>query len=127
MIAGIGTDLATISRFAKMLESRGPERTAGHLLAESERVEFAASGEPARFLAKRFAAKEALSKALGTGIRSPVLFTAIAVVHDELGKPAFAFAPKLAAFVAERGITRVHLSISDERDQALAFVVAETD
>lgn len=125
MIVGIGTDMATVSRFAKMLESKGPERAAGHLLAESELAEFAAAGDPARFLAKRFAAKEALSKALGTGIRSPVLFTAIAIVHDELGKPDFAFNKALTEFVCRRGVTRFHLSITDERDQALAFVVAE--
>lgn len=127
MIVGIGTDIATVSRFAEMLTRKGPERTAGHLLAESELAEFAAAAEPARFLAKRFAAKEALSKALGTGIRTPVVFTAIAVVHDELGKPDFAFNKNLAEFVRERGVTRFHLSITDERDQAMAFVVAEAD
>lgn len=125
MIAGIGTDLAAVARFAAMIERQGAERVAKRFLAESERDDFLSQHEPARFLAKRFAAKEALSKALGTGVRAPVLLTAIAVTHDELGKPMFAFTPELAAWVAERGITQLHLSISDEQDHALAFVVAE--
>lgn len=125
MIAGIGTDLVVVARFAAMVERQGAERVAKRFLAERERGEFLQHPAPARFLAKRFAAKEALSKALGTGVRAPVLLTAIAVTHDELGKPMFALTPELEAWVAERGITRLHLSISDEQEHALAFVVAE--
>jgi holo-[acyl-carrier protein] synthase len=125
VIAGIGTDLAAVARFAGLIERQGLERVAKRFLAESEQADLLRQREPARFLAKRFAAKEALSKALGTGVRAPVLLTAIAVTHDELGKPMFTLAPELAAWVADRGIVRLHLSISDEQDHALAFVVAE--
>ncbi|MCP9760358.1 holo-ACP synthase [Aquitalea sp. S1-19] len=125
MICGVGTDLAEIARFEAMIARRGLG-VGRRLLSASELADFAASSDPARFLAKRFAAKEALAKALGTGVRAPVLLTAIAVGHDALGKPQFALSAELSAFVAARGISHLHLSISDERTQALAFVVAES-
>ena len=124
MIHGIGTDIVAVARMAEYAERHG-ERGLEKLLAPAERDACRASPEPARFLAKRFAAKEALGKALGTGIRAPVLLPEIAVEHDALGKPAFAFAPALAAHLAGRGLT-AHLSISDERDYAVAFVVLES-
>ncbi len=123
MIFGIGTDIVAVARMGAFFERHG-ERGLAKLLAPEERPECRASGEPARFLAKRFAAKEALSKALGTGMRTPVRLTEIAVVHDGLGKPMFRFGPALDPFVAARGLT-THLSITDERDYAVAFVVAE--
>ncbi len=104
---------------------RHGERGLEKMLAPEEREACRSSLDPARFLAKRFAAKEALGKALGTGVRAPVLLPDIAVGHDELGKPAFVFAPPLAAHLAERGLT-AHLSISDEQDYAVAFVILET-
>ena len=94
------------------------------MLAPEEREACRASPDPARFLAKRFAAKEALGKAFGTGVRDPVLLPAIAVSHDDLGKPAFAFSPELAAHLAVRGLV-AHLSVSDEQDYAVAFVILE--
>ena len=89
MIHGVGTDLVAIGRMREFWQRHG-ERALEKLLAAEERDACRASSDPGRFLAKRFAAKEALGKALGTGIRAPVLLTAIAVTHDELGKPVFA-------------------------------------
>ncbi|MDO8933094.1 MAG: holo-ACP synthase [Rhodocyclaceae bacterium] len=123
MIHGIGTDIVAVARLAELYERHG-ERGIAKLLAAEEHADCLSSTDAARFLAKRFAAKEALGKALGTGIRAPVLLTAIAVGHDALGKPAFRFAPELAAWMASRGL-HAHLSISDERDYAVAFVVVE--
>lgn len=123
MIHGIGTDLVKIDRLAAMWQQHGA-RALDKLLAPEERDGCASSTEPGRFLAKRFAAKEALGKALGTGIRAPVLLTAIAVVHDALGKPGFAFDAALESFMRARGL-KAHLSISDEASHALAFVVVE--
>lgn len=123
MIHGIGTDLVVVGRLAEMWQRHG-ERTLDKLLAPGERADCRASADPGRFLAKRFAAKEALGKALGTGMRAPVLLTAIAVVHDELGKPAFAFAEPLKAWIDARRLV-AHLSLSDETEHALAFVVVE--
>ena len=124
MIYGIGTDLVDIERMQALWQRHGA-RALEKFLAPEERVACSASPAPGRFLAKRFAAKEALGKALGTGIRAPVLLPAIAVVHDAHGKPAFSFANDLTAWMQERQLV-VHLSISDEAAHALAFVVVET-
>lgn len=123
MIHGVGTDLVAIGRMQEFWERHG-ERALEKLLAPEERAACRASSAPGRFLAKRFAAKEALGKALGTGIRAPVLLPAIAVTHDELGKPSFSFGPELADWIGQRGLT-CHLSLSDETEHALAFVVVE--
>ncbi|MDR2787330.1 MAG: holo-ACP synthase [Candidatus Accumulibacter sp.] len=124
MIAGIGTDIVAVARLGRLYERHGA-RVLEKLLAPSEFDGFSGTGSRARFLAKRFAAKEALGKALGIGITAPANFSSIAVTHDDLGKPAFAYAPPLARYLAERGLT-AHLSISDEADYALAFVVLES-
>lgn len=123
MIAGVGTDIAAVARLGKLYARHG-ERALDKLLAPSERPDFAKAKDPARFLAKRFAAKEAFGKALGIGVAAPATLPNIAVVHDALGKPAFDYAPELAAHLAERGL-HAHLSISDEQDFAVAFVVLE--
>jgi len=124
MIFGVGTDIVSVARLAGYWQRHG-ERGIEKLLAPEEREACRDSNDPGRFLAKRFAAKEALGKALGTGIRAPLLLPRIAVTHDALGKPVFAFAPPLAAHLAERRLV-AHLSISDEQDYAIAFVVLET-
>ena len=124
MIYGRGTDIVAISRIAALYERHG-ERALEKMLAPAERDDCRKSVAPARFLAKRFAAKEALGKALGTGVREPILLPAIAVIHDALGKPAFEYSPVLAAYLAAKGLT-AHLSLSDESDSALAFVILET-
>lgn len=123
MIFGVGTDIVAVARLGKLFERHG-ERAADKLLADAERADFARTRDPARFLAKRFAAKEAFGKALGIGVAAPATLHNVAVVHDPLGKPAFAYAPELERYLAERSLA-AHLSISDEADYALAFVVIE--
>ncbi len=123
MIAGIGTDIAAVARLQRLYERHG-EAALGHLLAPSERADFERAIDKGRFLAKRFAAKEAFAKALGTGLRAPAVLPNIAVGHDALGKPRFDFAPELAALMQERGLVS-HLSISDEQEFVIAFVVLE--
>jgi holo-[acyl-carrier protein] synthase len=123
MIYGVGQDLVEIPRIERALARFG-ERFARRILCEPELARFRRHRLPAAFLAKRFAAKEALGKALGIGVRAPATLPAIAVVHDAYGKPEFSYAPALAAYMAERGLT-AHLSLSDERDYAVAFVVVE--
>ena len=123
MITGIGTDLVVVSRMRDFWQRHG-ERALEKLLAPEEREACRAAHDPGRFLAKRFAAKEALGKALGTGIRAPVLLPAIAVTHDELGKPLFGFGRELSDWIAARGLV-CHLSLSDEIEHALAFVIVE--
>jgi holo-[acyl-carrier protein] synthase len=123
VIHGVGTDIVAILRLGELL-ARHKDRTLEKCLAPQERGDCLASKDPARFLAKRFAAKEALGKALGTGIRTPVLLPAIEVIHDELGKPGFCFHGELATYIDQRQL-RCHLSLSDERDTVVAFVVIE--
>lgn len=124
MIYGIGTDLVEPSRIARLLDKYG-ERFARRLLTDEEWPDYINSNQPAMFLAKRFAAKEALSKAIGTGMRHPVSLSHIGITHDCLGKPYFTFHPTLSALVRDEGIVRHHLSISDELNLACAFVVLE--
>ena len=123
MIAGVGTDIAAVARLGQLYARHGA-RALEKLLAPGGRADFARATDPARFLAKRFAAKEALGKALGIGVAKPATLPNIAVEHDALGKPSFSYAPELAQLLAERGLV-AHLSISDEKEFALAFVVLE--
>jgi holo-[acyl-carrier protein] synthase len=124
MIYGIGTDIVQSSRIAQSLERFGI-RFARRILTDSEWSEYCLSSKPVLFLASRFAAKEALSKAMGTGLRHPVNLTYIAVVHDSLGKPFFQFHPELNRLINDKGITQHHVSISDEINMVCAFVVLE--
>jgi holo-[acyl-carrier protein] synthase len=123
MIHGIGTDIVAVKRLQGMWERHG-ERALSRLLAPAELTDFAAATDKGRFLAKRFAAKEAFSKALGTGVRPPAVLTAIAVAHDPLGKPVFQYAAPLAGLLESLGL-RAHLSISDEAEYAIAYVILE--
>lgn len=124
MIHGIGTDLLDVRRIRDGLTRFG-EHYADRLLAPAEHAGYYASRDPARFLAKCFAAKEAFSKAAGTGLRAPVSLRNIAVLRDTLGKPHFECAPELARWLSEHGITTHHVSLSDEGDLVLAYVILE--
>ncbi len=124
MIHGIGTDIVSYARIKSLHEQYG-ERAAERMLSPPELGEYAKCSDPARYLMKRFAAKEAFAKAMGTGLRASVTLRRITVGHDELGKPLLSFDEVLAAYVERMGITRHHLSISDEREHAVAFVVLE--
>lgn len=124
MIYGIGTDLVEPLRIAQSLEKYG-ERFARRLLAQEEWSDFIHNAKPAMFLAKRFAAKEALSKAMGTGLRSPVTLNNITIAHTPLGQPYFRFHADLVELIEREGIIRHHLSLSDELNLASAFVILE--
>ena len=124
MIYGIGTDIIAIGRIEALLARYG-DRFAKRILAPAEWEAFRVSLSPARFLAKRFAAKEAFSKALGTGIRWPTSWHNIAIGHTALGRPRFDLGPALAKTLEREGIGGCHLSISDEEELAVAFVVLE--
>lgn len=124
-IFGIGTDIVDITRLEAALQRHG-EAFAAKLLADDELAAWREAGNPAAFLAKRFAAKEAFAKALGTGIRGAVTLRRIAVVHDTLGRPGFHCDPLLETELQARNIHTIHLSLSDERQHVVAFVVMET-
>jgi holo-[acyl-carrier protein] synthase len=126
MIFGIGTDVVAYARIRELNEKYG-ERFAQRILSASEQAEYAASNDKARYLMKHFAAKEAFAKAMGTGLRAGVTLRRISILHDDLGKPLLAFDDVLTNYVQNFGVTRHHVSISDERDIAVAFVVLERD
>jgi len=126
MIFGIGTDIVTVARIESASVRHGAA-FAERILSAQELVEYADHANPARFLSKRFAAKEALAKATGQGLRHPVSLHRITVTNDELGKPVFLFDVELSGYLQQLGVTRHHLSISDEKDIAVAFVVLEKD
>ncbi|MFM2434221.1 MAG: hypothetical protein RL063_200 [Pseudomonadota bacterium] len=125
MIFGIGTDIVEVSRIAESIKAFG-DSFAERILATSELEGYQDSQIKARFLAKRFAAKEAFSKALGTGLRAPATFQNIAISHDALGKPILVLAPDLLIFMQEKNIQHTHISISDEKNLATAFVILES-
>lgn len=124
MILGIGTDIVAYARIEAVHANYG-ERFAQRILSQQELVEYRSHSCPARLLMKRFAAKEALSKAIGGGLRYPVSMKKISVAHDALGKPTFNFDTELSAHLMQLGLTHHHLSISDDHDVAVAFVILE--
>ncbi|MCU0897322.1 MAG: holo-ACP synthase [Burkholderiales bacterium] len=126
MILGIGTDLVEIPRIEQALERWG-ERFAEKILVAPEMERFRAHRKRAAYLAKRFAAKEAFSKAIGTGIRFPVNWQNVSVANHRSGRPYLVLSDPLAAFVAARGVQSVHLSLTDELTVASAFVILEGD
>ena len=126
MIYGVGTDLIEIGRIDKVLKRFG-ERFAQRILCEPELKRFRAHRQPVAYLAKRFAAKEAFSKALGTGIHAPANWHGVWVTNQKSGKPVLEFSPRLKALLQERKIRNSHLSLSDERDIAAATVILECD
>lgn len=124
MIFGIGTDIVAFERI-ESLHLRYGERFARRILSGNEMAEYMSHAQPARLLMKRFAAKEALSKAAGSGLRHPLGMTQITVAHDMMGKPVFRFGTELEEHFSKLGILHHHLSISDEQDRAIAFVILE--
>lgn len=121
MIVGIGTDIVRIDRFEAMLERHGP-RVAERILGAEELIEYAAAARPARFLAKRFAVKEAVAKAFGTGFRDGLSLRHIGVRHDALGRPLLVFSERAEELRVSLGVADSHVSVADEREYAIAFV-----
>ena len=124
MIVGVGIDIVDVGRIDRLLRQYG-DQFARRILATAEQPAYAASTRPVWFLANRFAAKEAFSKALGTGLRYPVTLHAISVTSDSIGKPAFGFHGPLPDYLASRGVARHHLGLSHEKGMACAVVVLE--
>jgi holo-[acyl-carrier protein] synthase len=129
MIFGIGTDLCDIRRIEATLARRG-DRFAEKVLGARELAVFRARRARAqarglRYLATRFSAKEAFSKAIGLGIRMPMTWRACEIVNAASGKPAIALNGALADWFDERRLV-AHVTVTDESDYAAAFVVVET-
>lgn len=122
-IAGLGTDIVQISRIERSL-ARSPA-LAERVLTAAELLEFSGHAQPARFLAKRFAAKEAAAKALGTGIGRGVSWQQFQIDHNELGAPLLCCSGYSLELLQQRGILHSWLSISDELEYACATVILE--
>ena len=125
MIVGIGTDVVEIGRVARALERWG-ERFVQRILTAEERVRFDGTKEKASHLAKRFAAKEAFAKAIGSGIRSPFRWHSVRLARDARGKPLLeAASGEMARHLVDLGVTSSHVSLTDDAGVAVAFVVLE--
>ena len=126
MIIGIGNDLCDIRRIEKTIARFG-ERFLLRVFTEEERRKAFSRVNPARTLAKRFAAKEAATKALGTGFRFGVHFRDIGVVNTTTGKPTLHLtggaARRLALLIPDGHVARIGLSLTDEYPTAEAIVI----
>ena len=124
MIFGIGTDIVEITRIEEITSL---EKFAGRILSENEQHIFASMNDSKkiRYISKQFAAKEAISKALGTGINKDVSFNNIEILRDDNGMPFFNPINQLDNLIADLGITKTHVSLADENHYAIAIAVLE--
>lgn len=122
MIAGIGCDVVAHARIQRLVNKFG-QKFAEKILAPVELACWQQQARPVNYLAKRFAAKEAFAKALGTGFRDGLSLKHIAVVNNDLGAPVFQLSGVAKAVIEQRQIQQTLLSISDEREMSLAFVI----
>ncbi|MEZ5306421.1 MAG: holo-ACP synthase [Pyrinomonadaceae bacterium] len=124
MILSIGTDIIEVYRIRETIERT--KRFATRVFTEAEREYCESKGAAAaQSYAARFAAKEALLKALKTGLRGEISWTDIEITNDELGAPEFRLKGKAAEMIDEMGATRIHLSISHTTEHATAQVILE--
>ncbi|RLM08357.1 holo-ACP synthase [Gibbsiella quercinecans] len=123
-VLGLGTDIVEIARIEAVV-ARSGDRLARRVLNQSEWALFLQHQQPVRFLAKRFAVKEAAAKAFGTGIRNGLAFNQFEVFNDALGKPNIRLHARAAELAQQMGITSIHVSLADERRYACATVIIE--
>jgi len=126
VIYGVGTDIVEVARIEKALARFG-ERFAKRILCPPELKRFESHKQKANYLAKRFAAKEAFTKALGTGIHAPANWHGVWVKNLPSGKPVLEFSAPLQDLLAKRKILGHHLSLADERGMAVATVILECE
>lgn len=122
MIKGVGTDLIKIERIAQALEKHG-DRFAARILTPDEIQLYSAAPDGVRYLAKRFALKEAIVKALGTGIAKGVGWQDINISNNEAGQPLAALSGMAKTVMETLGASCLNISLSDEQDYVLAFAV----
>ena len=125
MIFGIGVDIVETARVEK-LSARFGLRFAGRILTDNEMIEFERRGDQSGYLAKRFAAKEAVAKALGTGIGKELGFHSVEIDNDARGKPRLQFVGDSVAMISRLGIKNAFISLSDEKHYVVAMVVLES-
>ena len=124
MIVGIGTDVVSIERIQGVLDRHG-ERFVNRVLTPEERVRYQRTKAKASHLAKRWAAKEAFSKAIGTGIHAPFTWQSITVGRDPRGKPLVIPNETMKKYLVQIGVAHAHITLTDDAGVAVAFVVLE--
>ena len=126
MIYGVGTDICSLKRITLLLEKAGRERLSSKVLSEGERVYLKEKNKNLiNFLSGRWVAKEALSKALGTGFCRFCRLKDISILNDRLGKPIVKFKGETLKYWRSLGSLKAFISISHSKSDALAFVVIE--
>lgn len=121
-IHGLGVDIVSKERIRRIHCKYGP-RFAERLFADQELAEYHAATDKDSFLAKRFAAKEAISKVLGTGITARVHLRDLVLEHDAQGKPMVALEGHARELLGSLGMDTILISISDEKEHAIAFCI----
>ncbi len=124
MIVGTGVDIVEIDRIQKIVDQYG-DAFAKRILCENEHENYEKQKFPVRFIARRFAAKEAVAKALGTGFQAGITMHMICVAHDEFGRPIIKLYDRAKERADSLGVENLLISISDERHYAMAFAVME--
>ncbi len=124
MIFGIGVDIVQISRIQDAIDRHG-DKFAKKILGNNEFQEYLTNNKKVNFLAKRFAAKEAFSKALGTGFTNGLTLKQIEVSHNEIGRPILILTGHAKQETDQLNIRHYHVSLSDEREHVVAFVTLE--
>ena len=124
MIFGIGTDIVEIKRIKTMTSL---DKFASKILSHNEKefYDSLTNQKQIVYISKQFAAKEAIAKAIGTGIRNDTHFKSIEILRDKNGAPIFNALNKLDKIISDLGITKTHVSLADERDYAIAIAVLE--
>ena len=124
MIFGIGTDIVEIKRIETMTSL---DKFASKILSHNEKEFYDSLTNEKKivYISKQFAAKEAIAKAIGTGIRNDTHFKNIEILRDKNGAPIFNALNKLDKIISDLGITKTHVSLADERDYAIAIAVLE--
>ncbi|HUD97530.1 MAG TPA: holo-ACP synthase [Woeseiaceae bacterium] len=123
MIFGVGTDIAEVARI-KATHDRFGQRFVERLLMPEELALFGRSKWPVRFLAMRFAAKEAAVKAMGTGFRHGMWIRDVGVINNDWGRPLIVFSERGTGVCRRLGIGEIHVSLSDDAGLVIAFAVA---
>jgi holo-[acyl-carrier protein] synthase len=122
MIFGIGIDVLKLDRVERVFQKHG-ERFIRHLLLPEERVQFGLTARPARFLAMRFAAKEAIVKGMGTGFSHGVWIRDVGIVQNAWGKPEVVYSQRGAKVRDALGIGEGHVTLTDEAGLVVAVAI----
>ena len=125
MIFGIGLDLLNMTRVERLFDRYG-DRFVEHVLTDEESIQFRTARRKIHYLATRFSGKEAIAKALGTGLRSPVTLHSISIISSEIGKPDLFFDIKLKQYLDDNRIGPIFVSFSHEGDMLSAYAIAES-